>query len=150
MVVEPVPNMAEAFSTLPGSDACRHIVAIHEPYGVRRIALFGSQPRRPSPGLGPRPAGPVRDGADVGHSIIDPPRSPPKDLGVVSDDRAQDAIHSIPTGAMPGVINNKHLRIDVLEPPGAPEQSGRCVLKRGQRLLNSQTTSAKSIRPVPL
>ena len=37
--------MAEAFSPLPGSDACRRIVAILEPYGVRRIALFGSRAR---------------------------------------------------------------------------------------------------------
>ncbi|MGD9938006.1 MAG: nucleotidyltransferase family protein [Methanoregulaceae archaeon] len=43
--MELVPEMAEAFSPLTDSDACRRIVAILEPYGVRRIALFGSRAR---------------------------------------------------------------------------------------------------------
>ncbi len=36
---------AEDLSFLPGRDACRRIIAILEPYGVRRIALFGSRAR---------------------------------------------------------------------------------------------------------
>lgn len=44
-MVEPVSEMAEAFSPLPGSDACRRIVEILKPCDVRRIAPFCSRAR---------------------------------------------------------------------------------------------------------
>ncbi len=42
--MEPVPEEA-GDRPLQSSDACRRIVAILEPYGVCRIALFGSRAR---------------------------------------------------------------------------------------------------------
>lgn len=80
-----------------------------------------------------------------------------KVLGVVGHDRNPVAGHRVTSGAIPLKIGNVRRGVDELEPLDDAEQHEPAKAKkwRGirsaiQRWLNSQTTSAKSIRPLPL
>ncbi len=73
-------------------------------------------------------------------------------LEAIGHDFDPVAYHAISAGAIPLEVRRVPRRVHELEPLGDPEPDRLpgAGEKRGQRWLNSQTTSAKSMRPLPL
>ena len=75
-------------------------------------------------------------------------------LGMIRNDRDPVAGHPVAPSLVSLEIVDMPRRVDELQPLGNAEQHGPArAAEKGlpaQRLLKSQTTSAKSIRPLPL